>query len=94
MHPSSNNCHRKQNPSKKKNKQTNKGPGSLTDTENKTHPRKKNKKSKGLGSLTDTENKTHQKKQKTKKTKQKQKQKNKGPGSAWKLPGQIDRQTL
>jgi hypothetical protein len=31
MHPSSNNCHKKQNPSKK-----NKGPGSLTDTENKT----------------------------------------------------------
>jgi hypothetical protein len=46
MHPSSNNCHRKQNPSKKK-KKTNKGPGSLTDIENKTHPKKKkNKKTK------------------------------------------------
>jgi hypothetical protein len=43
MHLSSNNCHRKQNPSKKKKK----GPGSLTDTENKTHPpQKKNKKTK------------------------------------------------
>jgi hypothetical protein len=54
MHLSSNNCHRKQNPSKKKNK----GPGSLTDIENKTHQ----KKNKGPGSLIDTENKTHQKK--------------------------------
>jgi hypothetical protein len=65
MHPSSNNCHRKQNPSKKK---KNKGPGSLTDIENKTHQKKKKKKkNKGLGILTDTENKTHpKKKRKTK----------------------------
>jgi hypothetical protein len=41
MHLSSNNCHRKQNPSKKKKK----GPGSLTDIENKTH-KKKNKQTK------------------------------------------------
>jgi len=41
-------------------KKRKKGPGSLIDTENKTH--KKNlKKNKGLGSLTDTENKTHKK---------------------------------
>jgi hypothetical protein len=46
-------------PNQKKKK---KGPGSLTDTENKT--RQKKKKNKGPGSLTDTENKTHQKKQK------------------------------
>jgi hypothetical protein len=45
MHPSSNNCHRKKNPSKKKKK--NKGPGSLTDTENKTHKKKKNKQRSG-----------------------------------------------
>jgi hypothetical protein len=70
MHPSSINCHRKQN------SQKNKGPGSLTDTEKKTHKKKKKKKkqktnkqtNKGPGSLTDTKNKTHQKK-KTKKTK-------------------------
>jgi hypothetical protein len=63
MHPSSNNCHRKQNPSKKK---KNKGPGSLTDTEYKTHQ----KKNKGPGSLTNTENKPHPKKKtKNKKTK-------------------------
>jgi hypothetical protein len=93
MHPSSNNCHRKQNPSKK-----NKGPGNLTDTENKTHQttkkqrsrqfnwhRKQNpsnnqkKKKKGPGNLTDTENKTHQKKKK------------KGPSNAWKVPGQTDK---
>jgi hypothetical protein len=65
MHPSSNNCHRKQNPSKKK---KNKSPGSLTHTENKTHKKKtKKQKNKGLGILTDTENKTHpKKKRKTK----------------------------
>jgi hypothetical protein len=40
MHPSSINCHRKQN------SQKNKGPGSLTDTENKTHKKKKKKKTK------------------------------------------------
>jgi hypothetical protein len=67
MHPSSNNCHRKQNPSKKK--KTNKGPGSLTDTQNKTQKKKK-KKNKGPGSLTDTENKTHQKKKKKQTNKQ------------------------
>jgi hypothetical protein len=53
MHPSSNNCHKKQNPSKKK---KNKGPGNLTDIKNKTQ-----KKKRGSSSLTDTENKTHQK---------------------------------
>jgi hypothetical protein len=50
----------KTKPNKKK-KQTNKGPGSLTDTENKTHQKKK-KTNKGPGSLTDTENKIHQNK--------------------------------
>ncbi len=44
MHPSSNNCQRKQNPSKKK-KKKNKVPGSLTDTENKTQQKKKKKRS-------------------------------------------------
>ncbi len=38
------NWHRKQNPSKKKKK---KGPGSLTDTENKTHQKKKKKQRSG-----------------------------------------------
>jgi hypothetical protein len=49
MHPSS---------QKKK-----KGPGSLTDTENKTQKKKK----KSPGNLTDTENKTQKKKKKKKK---------------------------
>jgi hypothetical protein len=61
VYPSSNNCHRKQNPSKKK---KNKGPGSLTDTENKTHQKKNKQTNKGPGSLTNTENKTHKKKTK------------------------------
>ncbi len=42
----------------------------------------KKEKKKDPGSLIDTKNKTHQK------------QKNKGPNSAWKLPGQTDKQTL
>jgi hypothetical protein len=65
MHPLSNNYHRKQNPSKEK-KKKNKGPGSLTDTKNKTHQKKKKKQR--SGQFNDTENKTHQKK-KNKKTK-------------------------
>jgi hypothetical protein len=65
-------------------KKKNKGPGSLTDTENKTHQ----KKNKGPSSLTNTENKTHQKKSKKKKKKVCA-----GPGSARKLPGQTERQT-
>jgi hypothetical protein len=40
-----------------KKKKQNKGPGSLTDTENKTHQ----KKNKGPGSLTDTKKKQKQK---------------------------------
>jgi hypothetical protein len=48
MHLLSNNCHRKQNPSKKKKK--NKGLGSLTDTKNKTHQKFIKKKKKGPGS--------------------------------------------
>jgi hypothetical protein len=43
-------------------KKKKKGPGSLTDTENKIHQKKKKKK--GPGSLTDTENKIHKKKKK------------------------------
>jgi hypothetical protein len=63
MHPLSNNCHRKQNPLKKK---KNKGPGSLTDTENKTHKKNLKKKKQRSDSLTDIENKTHQPKKKKK----------------------------
>jgi hypothetical protein len=43
-------------------KKKNKGPGSLIDTENKTHQKKKKKY--GPNSLKDTKNKTHQKKKK------------------------------
>jgi hypothetical protein len=52
----------KTKPIQKKKKQK-KGPGSLTDTENKTHQKKNKKKKKGPGSLIDTENKTHHYKQ-------------------------------
>ncbi len=75
-------------------KKKKKGPGSLTDTENKT-PKKKNKnKNKGPGNLTDTENKTQKKKRSGQfNWHRKQNQKKKGSGSARKLPGQTDRQT-